>query len=100
MKNQTSSFLGELPENPDHIPCAPPCGFIWVLPGALGGSYESFGITDVRVSLNGRKLDFVMTYTDIEFLKELLEEALVAMRQAGADDDKTRVRLEGTGDAG
>lgn len=84
--NQTVSFIGDLPEDPDHIPLAPPCGFIWMLGSTLCGAGEAYGTTDVRVSYKGRTMDFVMTSADVLCLQQLVEEALQAMRDSGADD--------------
>ena len=93
--NQTVSFIGDLPEDPDLIPLAPPCGFIWMLGSALCGTGEAYGTTDVRVSYKGRTMDFVMTYADVLCLRQLVEEALDGMRNSGAEDLGPAFRVGG-----
>ncbi|PJE26827.1 hypothetical protein SAMN06297129_2998 [Pseudooceanicola antarcticus] len=97
--NQTVSFVGQLPDDPDHLPLAPPCGFIWMLGSGWHGTGECFGTTDVRVSFKGRTMDFVMTFSDVECLQQLVEETLQAMRHCGAEDGMPRESERGDSDA-
>lgn len=85
MVRDSVQVLGRPPEDPDLIPVAPPSGFIWMAGGSWSGSSEAYGVSDVRVSIDGETLDFVITLADAIALVGLLNQAIAAMRKCGDD---------------
>ena len=88
VRDDAVTFLGTIPSDPDSIPREPPCGFIWMIGGSLGGSHETYGLADVRICHDGETLDFVMTLADALSLRGLVDQAIKSMR-ACADEETT-----------
>ncbi|WJS86731.1 hypothetical protein [Paracoccus sp. TOH] len=82
IREQGTVVLGNLPDDPDSIPATPPAGFVWMQGGCWWGQIESYGIADVRISVAGEVLDFVITLEDAISLRSLLDQTIQDMQEA------------------
>jgi len=76
------TFIGILPDDPDDIPVQPHSGFIWMQGSAWNGSCEAYQITDVKISVGRKTLQFSLEIDDVINLVALLQNAIEQMKDS------------------